>query len=134
MNRVVVDASFCGALILQDECSEKADALLEEALIPSGPTLLTPGLWSYEMINLIRTARKRQRITDRQASEAIDLLHELPVQLIDMSSPETSQQIFHIAHTYDLSAYDASYFELASRLNVELFSNDRKLLNAFQNR
>ena len=60
MNRVVADASLCGAWILPDESSDEADALLAE--IEEGTIALhIPSLWHYEMLNLIRSAHRRGR-------------------------------------------------------------------------
>jgi predicted nucleic acid-binding protein len=35
-----------------------------------------------------------------------------------------------MARTYDLTAYDTAYLELAMRLNVPLITYDKSLLNA----
>jgi predicted nucleic acid-binding protein len=134
MRRVVVDASFCGALILKDEASENAEVLLSEALQSGGPMLMAPTLWTYEMLNLIKSALKRKRLTRKQASQALKLLGQIPIQLMDPHDLETRVRIFEITVQHDLSAYDASYFELADRLGVELFSNDQKLVDAFSRR
>jgi predicted nucleic acid-binding protein len=134
VRRVVVDASFSGALILEDEVSEDAEALLLEALQPGGPVLMAPTLWTYEMLNLLKAALKRKRLTRKQASHGLKLLGKIPIQLIDPHGHETRVRIFEISVQHDLTAYDASYFELADRLDVDLFSNDRKLINAFSKR
>jgi predicted nucleic acid-binding protein len=134
VNRVVVDASFCGALILEDESSAQAEDLLKEALQPGGPTLFAPGLWSYEMLNLVRSAQKRKRLTSQQARKAITLLDHIPIQLADAAQPDIRKRIFQIAITHNLSAYDASYFELADRLKIPLHTNDKALARAYTNR
>lgn len=131
MRRVVVDASFCGALILEDEASEDAEALLEEALAAGGPSLLAPTLWTYEMLNLLKSALKRKRLTQKQATRGLQLLSKIPIRLIEPQGLEVQERIFTLSIKHDLSAYDASYFELADRLNLELRSNDRKLSDAF---
>lgn len=134
MKRIVVDASFCGALILEDEASQEADMLLGDVLAPGGPCLVAPALWSYEMLNLLRSAVKRKRLTQKQAFRGLSSLNNLPIQLVTASDHETKHRVFEIALEQDLSAYDASYFELADRLNTDLFTNDKKLRSAFENR
>lgn len=134
MKRVVVDASYLGGLVFQDECSEEAEKLLEEALTPGGPLLLAPSLWTYEMINLLKTAVKRNRLTLSQAEQGFRLLEQIPIQLVEPLGGDVRRRIFEISIRYDLSAYDASYFELADRLDLELRSHDKQLVAAYTSR
>lgn len=48
MNRMVADASYCGAWILPDETSDAAIGLLEE-VESRGTGLVVPALWMYEV-------------------------------------------------------------------------------------
>lgn len=131
MTRVVVDASFCGAWVLEDEHSPEAEALLIEALRPGGPVLCAPTLWTYEMLNLIRSAEKRKRIREEDAAKAVGLISRVPIEFIAIGDAENHQRVFSFARLYELTAYDASYLELAERLQCSLKSGDRKLMDAF---
>jgi predicted nucleic acid-binding protein len=131
LNRLVVDASLCAAWILPDEHSPEADRILNEALEPGGPTLYAPVLWSYEMLNLLKSALKRNRIDKPDAEKAVKLLNQVPIQLISPGDAENARRIFEMACRYDLSAYDASYLELADRLGCPLKSDDKKLNEAY---
>lgn len=126
MKTVVADASFCGAWILEDEANAEADELLEQ--VERGTTeLILPALWPYEMVNLLRSAVRRNRIQHSAAIEAIDLLAEIPVRNFDLPDPVAKRLGFDLAIRHDLSAYDASYLELALRFGSILKSNDRSL-------
>lgn len=126
MKTVVADASFCGAWILQDEASQEADELLAE--VEKGSTeLLLPALWPYEMLNLLRSALRRQRLNQTSVNEAMDLLGHIPTRNIDLPDSRAMQVIMDLSIRHDLSAYDASYLELALRFNTILKSNDRSL-------
>lgn len=129
MNRVVADASFCGAWILPDEASEVAVALLEE--IGAGQVeLVIPSLWIYEMSNLLKSAYRRGRLTRTAARSAQALLSQVPLGLCDVPSGDAGKSILDLSFKYDLSAYDSSYLELARRLKVPLRTNDAKLRKA----
>ena len=77
---VVADASFCGAWFLPDERSNDADRLLE-SLVSGGDEMWVPALWFYELANLFRSARRRDRLAGGQLSEALSILSEVPMSL-----------------------------------------------------
>jgi predicted nucleic acid-binding protein len=122
----VADASFCGAWILQDEVSPEADELLKQ-IERGSAELLLPALWHYEMLNLLRSALRRERIDRSMATEAIELLDEIPVRDFDLPDRRARRLALDLAVRHNLSAYDASYLELALRLGASLHSNDRPL-------
>jgi predicted nucleic acid-binding protein len=129
MNRVVADASFCGAWILPDESSEAAVALLEE--VERGSVeLVVPSLWLYEMGNLLRSACRRGRLTKAAARAAQALIGQVRLGLCDVPAAEAGKAILELSLKYDLSAHDSSYLELARRLKVPLRTNDAKLRKA----
>jgi predicted nucleic acid-binding protein len=129
MNRVVADASFCGAWILPDESSEAAVALLEEVERGSAE-LVVPSLWLYEMGNLLKSACRRGRLTKAAARAAQGLIGQVRLGLCDVPTAEAGKAILDLSLKYDLSAYDSSYLELARRLKVPLRTNDAKLRKA----
>jgi len=126
LNRVVADASFCGAWILEDESSSEAEALLEQ--VESGEvSLLMPALWKYEMLNLLRSACRRGRMDAASASAAQKVLSRVPLEQVDVPDARAESEIHRLAQMHNLSAYDASYLELAMRFKVPLYTADRSL-------
>jgi len=132
LNRIVVDASYCGAWVLQDENSTEAEELLKEALLDGGPVLLAPALWTFEMLNMLKSAVKRKRLTENDARAAVRLLSRIPIQLVSPKPADTRLRMLELALRHDLTAYDASYLELALRLKIPLRSGDKKLRAAFE--
>lgn len=129
MNRVVADASFCGAWILPDEATEEAVHLLEE--IECGQVeLVVPSLWIYEMSNLLRSACRRGRLTKKAAAAAQSVVSQVPLGLCDVPPVEVRGSLLELSHAHDLSAYDAAYLELSLRLKAPLRTMDAKLLRA----
>ena len=126
MKQVVADASLCGAWILEDESSEKAEQLLS-LIIKGTMELVIPSLWHYEMNNLIRSAHRRKRLSEENAREAVDALNQVPLSVEDLPEGPARKRILHLALQFDLSSYDAAYLELADRHKIPLHTADTKL-------
>jgi len=126
---VVVDASFAGAWILPDEHSHEADNVLA-AVLRGKQRLAVPELWTYEILNLIVSARRRGRIEANQVEEAVRLIEQIPVEFYDHQSRPIRDRVVRIASRFSLSAYDAAYLELADRLQCPLLSLDDDLTAA----
>lgn len=129
MNRVIADASFCGSWVLEDESSAEAEALLQ-AVESGQAALLVPSLWKYEMLNLLRSACRRRRLTVDDASAAQVALSRVPLEKVDIPDAIAQAEILRLAHAHHLSAYDASYLELAIRFYVPLRTADGALKRA----
>lgn len=126
MKQMVADASFCGAWILPDESSGEADRLL--ARITSGSVrLVVPALWHYEMLNLLRSALRRKRLSAEDLDLAAETLERVPMTMEDLPGAPARRRILHLAAQFDLSAYDAAYLELADRFKIALQTNDTRL-------
>lgn len=131
MNRVVADASYCGAWILEDESSAEAEALLER--VETGEVgLLVPSLWKYEMLNLVRSACRRGRLDELGASAAQRALSQVPLEKVDVPDATAESEIHRLAQVHNLSAYDASHLELAIRFKVPLYTADKALKKSAQ--
>jgi predicted nucleic acid-binding protein len=126
---VVVDASLAGAWVLKDEQSEEAEDLLA-AIVEGREDLAAPDLWSYEMLNLLIAACRRGRLRQSQLQDALRLLEAVPCAFYEHQFVLTRERIAKLALRFSLSAHDASYLELADRLQCALKSSDRALLKA----
>jgi predicted nucleic acid-binding protein len=126
VSRIVVDASTAGAWILPDERSEEAEALLTR-IAEAESKLVVPDLWIYEMTNLLLTALRRRRIDEASHEAAHHFLDVLQFECFDHEEPLTRERMARIAQRFDLSAYDASYLELADRLQCPLATFDERL-------
>lgn len=124
----VIDASFAGAWLLPDEQSGEADAHLEPVL--SGQVkLAVPHLWIYEMGNLLLVASRRGRIGAHEIESGLRLLNQIPRREFEQNSLLSQVRMSKIAARFSLSCYDASYLELADRLQCPLRSLDRRLVS-----
>jgi predicted nucleic acid-binding protein len=126
VKQIVADASFCGAWILADEISDKAEDLLKQ-ILKGSLELVVPALWHYEMNNLLRSAHRRQRLTEEDAREALETLNQVPLVIEDLPEGPARKRILHLAFQFDLSSYDAAYLELSDRHKIPLHTADAKL-------
>jgi predicted nucleic acid-binding protein len=83
-----------------------------------------------EVANVLLVGERRDRLTSAQASHFLEMLEILP-NLIDLpASLKTMGDIYTLAGTYQLSAYDTAYLELAKREGVVLATLNDSLSTA----
>ncbi len=121
----VVDTSFTAALFLPDEHSKIVDDFFA-AILPT-ERLLVPNLWRYEISNVIVTCLKQRRLTKQQSIKILEYLDEIPFISCGITSHHS---LINTALTYQLSAYDAAYLELALEQTAGLASFDEELIEA----
>ena len=121
---MVVDASFMLALLLPDE--ELSDsAFYFSQIIDVG--MVVPAHWNAEISNAMVMALRRQRITAAYRRDALLRLADLPIDRDMQSIPAFFGDTLHLSDRHKLSAYDASYLELALRLQLPLATMDKAL-------
>ncbi len=123
----VLDCSMAAALGLPDEASVVADAFLLQ--MPNDETWV-PSLWWHEIGNVLVSAKRRQRINDNGASRLLQLYGELPIRTDSTTGSGILERVHRLSITYQLSAYDAAYLELAERKQAGLATLDERLLQA----
>ena len=124
----VLDSSAALALALPDETSEQADRFFAQMTRES--VLWVPALWWYEIANALLGAQRRKRLTERDRMRLIELYRMLPIQTDDILDPDAMYRFHTLAIEYELSAYDASYLELAQRKGLGLATLDQRLQSA----
>ncbi len=123
----IMDCSMAAALGLPDESSSIADSFLLQ--MESNETWV-PSLWWHEIGNVLLTARRRDRLSDNDATRLIQLYGDLPIQTDLASGSGWMERVHHLSVIYDLSAYDAAYLELAERKQAGLATLDTRLSQA----
>ena len=127
MTGIVVDASVALAWCFPDEGSEYADAVL---LALEGQPVLVPAVWPLEVANAVVVAERRKRITQPEVRRFVELLEGLMIHQDSLPVAGSVSNILPLAREYGLSAYDASYLEVAIRRNAPLATMDRELERA----
>ena len=124
MKPLVIDCSVTMAWCFEDESSELADTVLghladTEAWVPS--------LWAFEVANVLLVAERRGRLTPADSTRFVALLSELPILIDDSSHEHALGPVLSTGRELGLSAYDATYLELAMRLGGVMATGDERL-------
>jgi len=126
---IVIDSSAAGAWVLPDEPNAAAHDLYAQART-TADLFHAPALWLWEMGNMLVMGHVRKRISADLVEEGLRVLSQVQVQLDAAPNPHRQAQVSRLALTHGLTFYDASYLELVLRLNGQLASRDRQLLDA----
>ncbi len=116
---IVVDASAVLEVLLRTAGA----GAVEERLFADGERLHAPHLLDVEVMHVIRRHRLRGEITERRASDAVELLTVLPLTRHDHRPLINRIWTLHP----NLTAYDAAYVALAEALAAPLVTRDGKL-------
>ncbi len=125
--RLVVDSSAICSLCFDDESNAATESLLEQLAFGD---VWVPGLFLWEVANVLLMAERRQRLSQAQRVEALSTIEDLGL-MVDRPDPEV---IWHdgiqLASQTGLTSYDAAYLELAMRLGTPLATQDKALQKA----
>jgi predicted nucleic acid-binding protein len=104
---------------------DESDTLAEHVLDSlTESAALVPTIWLMEVVNGLLAAERRKRTTPPRVDECLDVIRALPV-IADIDAD--SAAVIRLARETGLSAYDASYLELAIRHALPLATRDRAL-------
>lgn len=109
----------------------QANAYTERVLESSGTSNLhTSFIWPAEFANAATVMVKRGILTDELGTAMIQMADAVGLS-VDRT-PVDLRALYQLSRRYGLSAYDASYLELAIRLNIPLATRDTALMRASQ--
>ena len=120
----VLDCSVTMAWVFSDEASEATDRLRDSLL---EDRVFVPPLWPAEVGSVLLAAARRGRIGADEWPRICANLECLPIEVEPVSPSRFWGPALALADRYDLSVYDATYLELALRLNIPLTTLDRAL-------
>jgi len=128
----VFDASFVAALIIPDEKNPAVDKIY--ATIKNEEEKLAPQLLWYEIANIFKNILRRKRFTFDEILTFFPPLTAIRLTSDFETGPGYSEKLLRLCNDYNLSAYDASYLELAERKRAALCTLDEKLQTAAEKR
>jgi len=120
----ILDASVALSWCFKDEHTIPTLALLDRLETSKA---FVPGLWTLEVGNILLSASRKQRITYACATEFLNLLQELNIQIDEATAINGFHDIFLLAHSEKLTTYDAAYLELSMRMGLPLATRDDQL-------
>ena len=121
MNWVVIDSEVAAAWLLAHPQSAAAEGVLVSALA-GDVDLVVPYPWSAEVLDAVLAALRQGRLNDEQASEALRLVESVPRRALDHDSASARDRTWRLANRFGLSAAEATYLEVADRLQCPLLS------------
>jgi predicted nucleic acid-binding protein len=123
----VLDSSMALAWCIPDEHAPYPQSVLG-ALATTAAAV--PSLWFLEVANALLVGERRGRCTVADVTTWLGFLGALPIRTDSETMARAWSDTLHLARTYNLSAYDASYLELAVRRVLPLAALDGKLKSA----
>lgn len=128
MTAFVLDTSVAATWCLPDEAGVDTDAL-QDALA-AGRRAVVPALWRWEIANVLARSLRRGRLTLPDFESARLLMDRLPIEIDAECATRALDSTLVLANAHRLTAYDASYLELAIRRRLPLATRDRELAQA----
>ena len=129
MKHFVLDASVALGWTLDSPAPASATRA-KQALL-SGTRAVAPALWHLEIANGLAVAERRGILTSSDAMLALLQLEQLCAQALEIEADIVPmRQALTTARTYQLSAYDSVYLDLALRARLPLATLDVALRKA----
>ena len=91
---------------------------------------LVPVTWGLEVANVIDKAEAKSLVTEARSGAFLEMLEGVDIEVDPATFAHALSDTLQLARRYKLSAYDASYLELALRLGIPLATLDEDLQKA----
>ncbi len=128
MRPICVDASVIVMLLVPEKLSLKARSLCRSSL-ERGQEMVAPPLLFAEVTSVLRRSVFSEGVPPEDADRAFGAFMRLEIKQVE--PPDLQPQAWALAKQYDQRrAYDAQYLAVATTLGCDLWTGDRKLVNA----
>jgi predicted nucleic acid-binding protein len=91
---------------------------------------LVPVTWGLEVANVLAKAEEKALVTEARSGAFLEMLEEADIEVDGAIYGHALSDTLQLARRYKISAYDASYLELALRLGLPLATLDEDLQKA----
>ena len=128
----VLDASVSLTWLFRDGVDPQREASLGclERLRKPFARALVPAIWPIEVANVLARAERSAGITSADRISYLELLRALPIDVDGETGLAAFGETLGLAREHGLSAYDASYLELAMRRHAPLATRNLNLAAA----
>jgi predicted nucleic acid-binding protein len=131
--KLVLDASMALAWIFERQKKEEAKSAEKVLSAIIDTETIVPALWHTEIANALLVGERRKMISEARVVDYLNRLSKLPIQTDEASLLSRRELVMALAREHELTAYDATYLDLALRTNAVLATFDNKLSKAMQN-
>ncbi|OGZ43972.1 MAG: hypothetical protein A3J55_00885 [Candidatus Ryanbacteria bacterium RIFCSPHIGHO2_02_FULL_45_17b] len=119
---IVLDASVV-IKWLQEEAGSEEARVFERQHVSGEDVVGVPDLLYYEVANVLR---HKSGITEEGGLAVMDILTGMELQAFNFSLKEL-KEVYSLAHSHNITVYDALYVYLARQLHCPFVTADRKL-------
>ena len=127
MGLLVLDCSVTMSWLFREEFTPFAERILDEV---TASRAVVPSIWPLEVGSVLLLAERRGRVSEADGSRFLALLGGLQIDVDALRGLDLLHDVVPLARATGLTAYDASYLELAARFGVPLATLDRRLAAA----
>lgn len=124
---MVLDSSVALAWVYADETTDAILHVFDEMRIHGA---WVPGLWRWEIANVLQLNIRRGRHDANFRDGALSSLALLPVKVDAEADRQAWGAAVHLAERHRLTVYDAAYLEIALRRKIPIATLDRDLRRA----
>jgi predicted nucleic acid-binding protein len=121
---LVLDSSVALAWVYADETTDAVLRLFDDVRLQGA---WVPGLWRWEIANVLQMNVRRGRHDKDFRDGALASLALLPVKLDAEADRRAWSAALSLAERHGLTVYDAAYLEIAFRRGLPLATLDREL-------
>ena len=126
MNRFVLDASVGLSWFIDKPVAP--DAEHARRLLATGWTARVPPIWQLEMINGFVKAERRRSLSGDEVDESFVEMQRLLATSVRLDAGlSLLEDTLMLARSLQVTSYDASYVELATREDLPLATLDKRL-------
>ena len=93
-------------------------------------TALVPATWGLELANVIARAEAKALVTEARSGAFLEMLEGVAIEADAATFAHALSATLQLARRYKLSAYDASYLELAIRSGLPIITLDQAIIQA----
>ena len=130
--KLVIDASVALKWQFKDESETEAAIRMLEDFVGGRVLLISPSLFAYEIVSAINIAVLKGRISEKDAIDIIKDSLNIGIELVDFAGLE--EKTFKMARRHNRSVYDCAYLSLAERERCNIFTADKHLYNALNDK
>jgi predicted nucleic acid-binding protein len=124
---MVLDSSVALAWVYADETTDAILRLFDEIRTHGA---WVPGLWRWEIANVLQWNVRRGRHDAEFRDGALSTLALLPVKVDAEADRQVWSGALQLAERHGLTVYHAAYLEIASRRKIALATLDQQLREA----
>lgn len=118
MTSLVLDASVALCWCFENQATEYTEGVFER--LAAGAEAHVPFIWPVEMMNALVLAERRTHITPARVTALLEEITQWPIHVDRDGVDRAFQETLALARQYRITAYDATYLELAVRKALPL--------------